>query len=354
MSPTLPEVPVVTEGTLERHDAARRRLRGRLDDTDPLATAVCTHLQRRVLLESLATVWPIRPLQRETLPLLPPRRRFLTPEFTARLEGARRALDYVDARVRLVEAGHLDRLVEVETPHVLNALAERTPGVGAHGGTPGLTRATESGFDATETDFRPPPPEHVDRLVRDAIAVASAADAPAVVRAAWLAFVVFAVHPFTDGNGRTARLLYQLLAGASPELGPEPGAIELWAAHRRDHIAAIRRGTDPSLPDYDGRRLRALPFVEYAVERATAAAELAVERLDVVARDVATNRRDGWSDVHELVERVVTIDRNVTLAELDDGVVGDGAALGVVTDLVADGALTVDAAGRIQATRRLV
>lgn len=61
------------------------------------------------------------------------------------------------------------------------------------------------------TVFRPPPPDRVPGLVDDICAEVDAIRVHPAVRAAWLHVAVAAVHPFRDGNGRTARVLASLV-----------------------------------------------------------------------------------------------------------------------------------------------
>ena len=58
--------------------------------------------------------------------------------------------------------------------------------------------------------FLPPPGEQVDVLVEGAVAQMQQADIHPAIAAAWIHVVVAAIHPFADGNGRTARILASL------------------------------------------------------------------------------------------------------------------------------------------------
>lgn len=68
-----------------------------------------------------------------------------------------------------------------------------------------------------------PNPVKVAELMKTFVAETNALDAHAVVRAARAHYGLVAIHPFVDGNGRTARLLMNLLlvrAGYPPALLP--------------------------------------------------------------------------------------------------------------------------------------
>ncbi|MEP6953076.1 MAG: Fic family protein [Solirubrobacteraceae bacterium] len=58
--------------------------------------------------------------------------------------------------------------------------------------------------------FAPPNHEAVPQLVDDVCATLRAADWHPAIAAAWLHVAIAAVHPFKDGNGRTARVLASL------------------------------------------------------------------------------------------------------------------------------------------------
>lgn len=61
-----------------------------------------------------------------------------------------------------------------------------------------------------EVVFRPPDHEHVGDLVDELCATVEAADWHPAVAAAWVHVALAAIHPFADGNGRTARVLSSL------------------------------------------------------------------------------------------------------------------------------------------------
>jgi hypothetical protein len=71
------------------------------------------------------------------------------------------------------------------------------------------------------------------------------------------------IHPFQDGNGRTARLLANLIL---LQRGYPPGAIVRAEEHRRQYIDALR-AVDVSVPAaelrYDSVELNFFPFIEY-------------------------------------------------------------------------------------------
>lgn len=62
-------------------------------------------------------------------------------------------------------------------------------------------------YTPANADFIPPPPRHVDGLLKDLCAYMNRADEPALMQAA-LAHAQFeTIHPFADGNGRVGRAL---------------------------------------------------------------------------------------------------------------------------------------------------
>lgn len=144
--------------------------------------------------------------------------------------------------------------------------------------TPGEYRRGENrvaGVDG-ELLFATPPSGDVPELMRsfvDWIAV-HAAPAPVLAALAHLEFV--AIHPFNDGNGRTARTLSRLLL-VRGGYGFD-GLVSLDAyldTHRSDYFAAIRASIGQGYePGYD-----ATPFVAFFLRAITGAADHVLERL---------------------------------------------------------------------------
>jgi Fic family protein len=90
--------------------------------------------------------------------------------------------------------------------------------------------------------FVPPPPEQVPDLVNELTALAQAESqsiAPPVL-AALVHVRVAAIHPFVDGNGRTARILSSLVMYRGGFRLPEfTGLEEWWGSHRADYYGAF-------------------------------------------------------------------------------------------------------------------
>ncbi|GLX38382.1 hypothetical protein Sros01_44550 [Streptomyces roseochromogenus] len=126
---------------------------------------------------------------------------------------------------------------------------------------------------------------HVERWYRWAVRTAS----PALDAAAFGMLRLFTVHPFPDGNGRTARLLAQCdLVGA----GLLPGLlldVEGWVdAHRAEHDEAVVAGAEGDWERWGALFARAV--TETARQRAatvTAYGNLLDAELDAVAGDPA-------------------------------------------------------------------
>ena len=64
----------------------------------------------------------------------------------------------------------------------------------------------------TGTRFVPPGPHRFAELLPASLDLAADASVPAILRAAELHYNLVAVHPFADGNGRTARLAMNAVA----------------------------------------------------------------------------------------------------------------------------------------------
>lgn len=92
-----------------------------------------------------------------------------------------------------------------------------------------------------ELVFQPPPAEEVPALVdRACSAVEEGLEHPAI-GAAWIHAAVASVHPFTDGNGRAARVLASLSMYRGGFKLPEFTSLEeWWGRHLSDYYASFR------------------------------------------------------------------------------------------------------------------
>lgn len=105
------------------------------------------------------------------------------------------------------------------------------------------------------TRFIPPGSHKFDDLIPRMLELANAEGVPPALQAAELHYNVVAIHPFSDGNGRTARLLmnYHLLRHGYPH-----AIIEV--RDRAEYLAALEEANG-------GRCLRFAAFVLRSVER---------------------------------------------------------------------------------------
>jgi Fic family protein len=90
------------------------------------------------------------------------------------------------------------------------------------------------------------------------------ADAPAYARAAMAHLNLVAIHPWRDGNGRTARALHTLILARTGELAPEFSSIEEWLGEQTNtlhYYEALRSTQGGSFrPDRDAR-----PWLTFAL-----------------------------------------------------------------------------------------
>ncbi len=151
----------------------------------------------------------------------------------------------------------------------------------------GENRVVDAGGAAI---FRTPPSGDVPDLMRRFAAwLATAADRhPAPVVAALAHLELVAIHPFNDGNGRTARaVVRQILVRHGYALG---GLVSLDAQLDLDrwaYFAAIREAIGPDYaPGYD-----ATPFARYFVESITRSADHVLARLKGLGEVMVEIRR---------------------------------------------------------------
>ena len=158
--------------------------------------------------------------------------------------------------------------------------------------TPGEYRRGENrvaGADG-EIIFTTPPSGDVPQLMRDFVAwLAGHPDVSSPILAALAHLEFVAIHPFNDGNGRTARAISRFLLVRGGHAFD--GLVSLDAhldIHRSDYFAAIRASIGRVYqPGYD-----ATPFVVFFLSAITGAAEHVLARLRGLGEVQIAVRRD--------------------------------------------------------------
>lgn len=126
-----------------------------------------------------------------------------------------------------------------------------------------------------------------------------------VVRGAMAHLHVVSVHPFSDGNGRVARIAQSLVLAREGLVSPELGSIEEYLAeHTRDYYGELRAAQGGIYqPDRD-----ASGWVSFCVDAHLAQAE---QRLSTIEEAAAR-----WQTLEQLAERSGWPDRLVVAMEL--------------------------------------
>ncbi len=158
--------------------------------------------------------------------------------------------------------------------------------------TPGEYRRGENRVAGPggETIFTTPPSGDVSELMRAYIAwPQSHADLPAPIVAALAHLEFVAIHPFNDGNGRTARAISRFfLVRGGYALGGLASLDAQLDIHRSDYFAAIRASIGRSYePGYD-----ATPFVACFLGAIVGAADHVLARLRGLGEVQIAVRRD--------------------------------------------------------------
>ena len=138
--------------------------------------------------------------------------------------------------------------------------------------------------------YQPPPPEAVPQLVAElAESVQSVRDVPAPIAAALVHVSLAGIHPFSDGNGRTARILSSLVLYRGGFRRPEFTSLEeWWGRHREDYYASFACLGSEWDPHAD-----VTPFVEAHVRAQTCQVEALSLRL--------STERHLWMVLEDLV-----------------------------------------------------
>lgn len=141
-----------------------------------------------------------------------------------------------------------------------------------------------------QTVFQPPDHELVPELVDDLCATMQRVDWHPALAGAWVHVAVAAIHPFRDGNGRTARILASLAMYRGGLKDPAFTSLEeLWGRNTADYYAAFS-----CLGDQFSARADVTPFVRvHALAQVTQVLELALRQ-----------RTDGvlWTTLENVLE----------------------------------------------------
>lgn len=106
-------------------------------------------------------------------------------------------------------------------------------------------------YNPCDSDFVPPPPEDVDRLIADLCDFCNDDVLPPLLQAAVAHAQLETIHPFADGNGRTGRALVQIILrrrGLSPTFVPPISVI--LAAQRDRYIGGLTAFREDGLSDW--------------------------------------------------------------------------------------------------------
>jgi Fic family protein len=117
-----------------------------------------------------------------------------------------------------------------------------------------------SDYNPCTADFVPPKWELVASLMEDLVAFCNEDDLPAIVQAAIVHAQFETIHPFVDGNGRTGRVLIQLIfrrRGLALRVVPPVSLIlATWAKDYLEGLSATRYLADATSKDaHDGINL---------------------------------------------------------------------------------------------------
>lgn len=148
-----------------------------------------------------------------------------------------------------------------------------------------------------EVIYQPPAEREVERLVERVCRRVAALRTHPAVAAAWIHVAIAAVHPFTDGNGRTARVLSSLTMYRGGFKRPEFCSLEeWWGRHRDDYYAAFGCLGRRWRPDAD-----VTPFIK---------THLSAQLSQVRALDLQERTTRGvWVALERLCEEMAIADR---------------------------------------------
>ena len=131
----------------------------------------------------------------------------------------------------------------------------------------GLPRDTRGDYRTGPTEeihvgiFRGPSPLLVQSLMNELVEWLRADSSHPLIRSALLHVNLIAIHPFSDGNGRTSRVLAAMELIRSGVRAPELISIEAYLRRRRDEYIDVLRTTLGEVYDPDNHP--ATPWLDY-------------------------------------------------------------------------------------------
>jgi Fic family protein len=201
-----------------------------------------------------------------------------------------------------------------EVIHLINATVMEGLPRDTHGDYRGL------GEDVYVGIFTGPSPLAVPALMDELVAWLRGTGQTPLVRSALLHLNIIAIHPFNDGNGRTARILAAMELVRDGVRSPELISIEAYLRRNRDeYIDALRTTLGPS---YDPDNHPVTEWIDYYTRVSLDRLEARNRILDALPADIGTlfsaladaGEPVEWSSVL-LAARVGRL-RTATLADL--------------------------------------
>jgi fido (protein-threonine AMPylation protein) len=318
----VPAVPEIDPALAARHAAAHARLAEVVGGAATETRRAFVALQRQVMLEGLVNLQSVLVEEGRQL-VFPPPRGFLDDLQQMRLLGGRAAFRHIDSRVAMLQMGSISDVLDDTTHVALHAMFEGGQPSGEETNA-GMLRATVTSWKPEANPFVHPDAADVRQLVAAAFSVARDTSLPSFARAAWLTAVMMSIHPFVDGNGRTSRALYMLVAAPGVPLGVDWGIAEQWSLTRSRYISALQAGQQ--CERYEPEKMDFGPFVVYSTAASIAGAELCAERVRQLDMECSGLVESGLSSDSTTLLMVVRRWINVSPREAS-GVVRDPAAL---------------------------
>lgn len=329
----VPAFPRIDDELVRDHNRAHHRLADMQAAVSDRAVKLFTLQQRRITIESIAYIRPVIGRREEQLLMVPPRA-FLYGAQQRRMMGCTMLFRYIDSRSAMGEIGFIEQRIDRAYLAVVHAMAESAaPSGHARETNPGMFRTVLTAWNDQLVNYTHPPAEEVEGLIDEAIDVANTSQAPACLRAAWLTFTLLSVHPFVDGNGRTARSMYMAVTAPSLPLGIDWGVLEQWSIWRREYIVSNQQGQAHAA--YDPPKMDTRPFLEYATRTSIAGAHVCTDRLAFFERYMQHHVDSGLSDEHAMVRGFIEMWGIATLEELTSCGLPDADTDAIVSDLIA-------------------